>query len=160
MLGDESEYAKTKDTFLECLRLIERLHRRLLDVLRVRLEEAGKTDLNSVQALLIYNIGENEITAGELRTRGYYLGSNVSYNLKKLVELGYVSHQRATHDRRAVRVALTEDGRQIAGLVDEIYTSQLGEIMDGKLFESADLTQLQDLLKSLERYWADQLRFV
>ena len=111
VMGDESEEAKTKEIFLECLRLIERLHRRLLDVLRAKLEEDGKTDLNSVQALLLYNIGENEITAGELRSRGYYLGSNVSYNLKKLVEMGYVSHERAKHDRRSVRVALTPLGR-------------------------------------------------
>lgn len=159
VLGDESEQAKVKDTFLECLRLIERLHRRLLDVLRTKLEVAGKTDLNAVQALLVYNIGENEITAGELRSRGYYLGSNVSYNLKKLVELGYVSHERAAHDKRAVRVSLSDSGRRIAHLVDSIYEAQLAEILKDDIFGPEALEDMKRQLKTLERYWADQLRF-
>lgn len=160
VIGDESEEAKTKEIFLECLRLIERLHRRLLDVLRAKLEEDGKTDLNSVQALLLYNIGENEITAGELRSRGYYLGSNVSYNLKKLVEMGYVSHERAKHDRRSVRVSLTPQGREISQLIDRIYNEQLREIMGDDLFGIEDFHALKKNLKNLERYWADQLRYI
>ena len=160
IMGDESEEAKTKEIFLECLRLIERLHRRLLDVLRAKLEEDGKTDLNSVQALLLYNIGDNEITAGELRSRGYYLGSNVSYNLKKLVEMGYVSHERAKHDRRSVRVALTPLGREISNLIDRIYNDQLKEILDDDLFGDGDFHALKKNLKNLERYWADQLRYI
>lgn len=160
VIGDESKEAKTKEIFLECLRLIERLHRRLLDVLRAKLEEAGKTDLNSVQALLLYNIGGNEITAGELRSRGYYLGSNVSYNLKKLVEMGYVSHERAKHDRRSVRVSLTAQGREIEQLIDRIYNDQLKEILGDDLFSEDDFHALKKNLKNLERYWADQLRYI
>ena len=126
----------------------------------MRLEEDGKTDLNSVQALLLYNIGENEITAGELRSRGYYLGSNVSYNLKKLVEMGYVSHERAKHDRRSVRVSLTPLGREISQLIDRIYNEQLKEIMGDDLFGVDDFHALKKNLKNLERYWADQLRYI
>lgn len=74
--------------YLQGLRLIERLHRLLLDVIKDEFDRQGGAELNSVQALLLYNIGEGELTAGELKTRGYYLGSNVSYNLKKLVEMG------------------------------------------------------------------------
>jgi len=76
--------------YLEALTLVERLHRRLLDVIKDEFDRRGRADINSVQALLLYNIGDKELTAGELRTRGYYLGSNVSYNLKKLVEMATV----------------------------------------------------------------------
>src|ERR1700748_965400 len=76
--------------YLQALRLIERLHRLLLDVIKDEFDRRGGAELNSVQALLLYNIGESELTAGELKTRGYYLGSNVSYNLKKLVDMGYI----------------------------------------------------------------------
>ena len=96
--------------YVESLKLIERLHRCLLDVIKDEFEREGRSDINSVQALLIYNIGEAELTAGELRTRGHYLGSNVSYNLKKLVESGYIRHKRSESDRRSVRVSLTENG--------------------------------------------------
>ena len=84
-----------KPRYLEALHLVVRLHRRLLDVIKDEFERRGRDDVNSVQALLLYNIGDNELTASELRTRGYYLGSNVSYNVKKLVEAGYLHHARS-----------------------------------------------------------------
>ena len=90
-----------KQRYLECLNLVERLHRQLLDVIKDELERVGQSEVNSVQALLLFNIGSQELTAGELRTRGHYLGSNVSYNLKKLVEAGYINHVRSDSDRRS-----------------------------------------------------------
>ena len=116
-----SDVAKTSDAelnvkplYLESLTLVERLHRRLLDVIKDEFDRRGRSDINSVQALLLYNIGDKELTAGELRTRGYYLGSNVSYNLKKLVEMGFLDHQRSRIDRRSVRIKLTEKGHGVA----------------------------------------------
>ena len=100
----------TKTLYLDALTLVERLHRRLLDVIKDEFDRMGRSDVNSVQALLLFNIGDSELTAGELRTRGYYLGSNVSYNLKKLVDSGFIRHQRSRVDRRSVRVSLTERG--------------------------------------------------
>src|SRR6187401_2141468 len=94
--------APVKPLYLEALTLVERLHRRLLDVIKDEFDRDGRSDVNRVQALLLFNIGESELTAGELRTRGYYLGSNVSYNLKKLVEMGYIHDQRSRLDRRSV----------------------------------------------------------
>ena len=107
--------------YLEALTLIERLHRRLLDVIKDEFDRRGRADINAVQALLLYNIGDKELTAGELRTRGYYLGSNVSYNLKKLVEMGFLDHQRSRVDRRSVRIKLTEKGREVRDIVDALY---------------------------------------
>src|SRR5438876_4207163 len=107
--------------YLETLTLVERLHRRLLDVIKDEFDRRSRADINSVQALLLYNIGEKDLTAGELRTRGYYLGSNVSYNLKKLVEMGYLDHQRSRIDRRSVRIKLTDKGREERDIVDTLY---------------------------------------
>ena len=104
----------TKTLYLDALTLVERLHRRLLDVIKDEFDRMGRSDVNSVQALLLFNIGNSELTAGELRTRGYYLGSNVSYNLKKLVDSGFIRHQRSRVDRRSVRVSLTERGLEVA----------------------------------------------
>ena len=97
--------------YLETLTMVERLHRRLLDVIKDEFDRRGRSDINAVQALLLYNIGDKELTAGELRTRGYYLGSNVSYNVKKLVEIGFLHHSRSRVDRRSVRISLTEQGQ-------------------------------------------------
>src|SRR3954468_7354468 len=100
----EMPFDRLRPIYLEVLTLVERLHRRLLDVIKDEFDRRSRVDINSVQALLLYNIGDKELTAGELRTRGYYLGSNVSYNLKKLVEIGLLEHERSRVDRRSVRI--------------------------------------------------------
>src|ERR1700690_4418853 len=115
----ESRFEHIRPLYLEALTLVERLHRRLLDVIKDEFDRRSRADINSVQALLLYNIGEKELTAGELRTRGYYLGSNVSYNVKKLVEMGYLHHARSRIDRRAVRISLTEKGEDVHKIVSE-----------------------------------------
>ncbi len=120
--------AGLKPLYMEALTLVERLHRRLLDVIKDEFDRAGRSDVNSVQALLLFNIGDSELTAGELRTRGYYLGSNVSYNLKKLVEMGYIHHQRSRMDRRSVRVSLTEKGQEVADIVNGLYNRHIRSI--------------------------------
>jgi len=148
-----------KTLFLDILGLVERLHRRLLDVIKDHLERCGNSEINPVQALLVYNIGEHEMTAGELKTRGYYQGSNVSYNLKKLVEMGYLLHERSEHDRRAVRISLTDKGRQIREQVDGLYQSQLAEMQQDALIADDELILLRRNLRNLERYWTDKLRF-
>ncbi|GAB4576333.1 MAG: winged helix DNA-binding protein [Rhodothalassiaceae bacterium] len=159
LIGDETPEAQTRALFLDCLALVERLHRRLLDVLKDQLERAGWSEINPVQALLVYNIGESEMTAGELKTRGYYQGSNVSYNLKKLVEMGYIDHQRADHDRRAVRISLTEKGYKIRDLIEAMYQEQLAELMQDALLNPDDMIALRRNLRNLERFWSDRLRF-
>ena len=116
--GSRSERLKeVRPVYLEALTMVERLHRRLLDVIKDEFDRRGRNDVNSVQALLLYNIGDKELTAGELRTRGYYLGSNVSYNVKKLVEMGYLHHARSRIDRRSVRISLTEKGKEVHEIV-------------------------------------------
>ena len=97
-----------KAAYLEAVALVERLHRHFLEVVKVEMDRLGVRDINNVQALILYNIGNEELTVGELTQRGYYLGSNVSYNLKKLVESGYIHHERSDVDRRSVHVSLTE----------------------------------------------------
>src|SRR5437868_3669619 len=114
-----------KAGYLETLSLVERLHRQLLDVIKDELERRGELEVNSVQALMLFNIGDQELTAGELRTRGHYLGSNVSYNLKKLVELGYIHHERSDADRREVCIRLGEKGHAIRQIVAALFDRQL-----------------------------------
>jgi DNA-binding MarR family transcriptional regulator len=151
--------ATLRDEYLQALRLIERLHRLLLDVIKAEFERHGEVDLNSVQALLLHNLGEEELTAGELRTRGYYLGSNVSYNLKKLVEMGYIHYKRSAIDRRSVRVSLTEKGRETCELVRRLYRRQLGSLVSVGEVSASDLESLNRVLMRLERFWSDQIRF-
>jgi DNA-binding MarR family transcriptional regulator len=108
--AQEQRFAQIEPLYLKTVTLVERLHRRLIDVIKDEFDRRNRADLNPIQGFLLYNIGEQEMTAGELRTRGYYLGSNVSYNLKKLVELGYLDYQPSDTDRRSVYIKLTSKG--------------------------------------------------
>jgi DNA-binding MarR family transcriptional regulator len=148
-----------KPLYLEALTLVERLHRRLLDVIKDEFDRAGRSDVNSVQALLLFNIGDSELTAGELRTRGYYLGSNVSYNLKKLVEMGYIHHQRSRMDRRSVRVSLTDKGQEIADIVSKLYDRHVKSIDQVGGIGAEDFHVLNRALQRLERFWTDQILY-
>jgi DNA-binding MarR family transcriptional regulator len=146
--------------YVETLALVERLHRLLLDVIKDEFERVGRIDINSVQALLLFNIGDNEVTAGELKSRGYYQGSNVSYNLKKLVEGGYMHHKRCDVDRRSVRISLTDQGREVRGVVAALFERHRSEIGRRGLMSSAEMARMNAELKQLEQYWVDQIRFI
>jgi DNA-binding MarR family transcriptional regulator len=151
--------APVQPLYLEALTLVERLHRRLLDVIKDEFDRRGRSDINSVQALLLYNIGDKELTAGELRTRGYYLGSNVSYNLKKLVELGFLDHQRSRVDRRSVRIRLTPQGQEIRKIVDALYQKHVKTVEQVGGISNEEFATLNKSLHRLERFWTDQILY-
>ena len=145
--------------YLETLTLVERLHRRLLDVVKDEFDRRSRGDINAVQALLLYNIGEKDLTAGELRTRGYYLGSNVSYNLKKLVEMGYLDHQRSRIDRRSVRIKLTDKGREVRDIVETLYQKHVATVAQVGGIRCDEFATLNKSLQRLERFWTDQILY-
>ncbi|MGI1663071.1 MarR family winged helix-turn-helix transcriptional regulator [Palleronia sp. KMU-117] len=148
------------DDYLESLSLVERLHRLLLDVIKDEFERLGMLEINAVQALLLFNIGDNEVTAGELRTRGYYQGSNVSYNLKKLVDMGYMHHQRCEIDRRSVRVRLTPKGREVRRVVGDLFARHAQGLERSVANDAGGLGALNRALHRVERFWGDQIRYI
>ena len=145
--------------YLDALGMVERLHRLLLDVVKDEFERVGVLDINAVQALLLFNIGDNEVTAGELKSRGYYQGSNVSYNLKKLVDMGYIHHQRSRTDRRSVRVSLTDEGKKVAQAVDALYERHTESLEQIGQIDPNSFVQLNKSLQRLERFWTDQILY-
>ncbi|MCA3696066.1 MarR family winged helix-turn-helix transcriptional regulator [Aquidulcibacter sp.] len=145
--------------YRRALSLVERLHRQLLDVVKDDLDRAGHDDLTPVQALLIFNIGDAEWSAGELKSRGFYLGSNVSYNLKKLHELGYVESGKSLHDKRQIRLRLTKEGADLRKQLDVMFQRHAATLSPVGGVESPDLVASNKTLTRLERFWADQIRF-
>ena len=156
--GEEKKDA-IRSLYMESLQLVERLHRRLLDVIKDEFDRNGRSDINAIQALLLFNIGNAELTAGELRSRGYYLGSNVSYNLKKLVDLGFINHQRSRIDRRSVRVSLTTKGQQVAEVVGRLYDRHIGSIEQVGGISADEFQQMNRALQRLDRFWNDSIAY-
>lgn len=156
----EQEASDNLSTYLDTLGRLERLHRLLLDVVKDEFERLGLIDINSVQGLLLFNIGEQEVSAGELKSRGYYQGSNVSYNLKKLVESGYMHHEKCAVDRRSVRVRLTDKGRKIREALSEMFARQADGLVAASTLDKESLGSVNTHLRVVERYWADQIRYI
>ena len=149
-----------KRDYLDSLALVERLHRLLLDVIKDEFERLGVLEINAVQALLLFNIGDHEVTAGELKSRGYYQGSNVSYNLKKLVDMGFMHHQRCEIDRRSVRVRLTPKGREVREVVDELFSRHADGLANDPDIGAAQIHSINSALGRVERFWTDQIRYI
>jgi len=143
----------------EVLNLIERLHRRLLDVIKNEFDRRGRTDINAVQALLLFNIGDREVMVGELCTRGYYLGSNVSHCLKKLSELGLLDHRRSRTDRRSVLVKLTERGQAVHDIIARLYDKHVRTIEPVGGISADKFLRLNKTLQQLEHFWSDQILY-
>ncbi len=145
-----------KSTYIETVLLIERLHRRWLDAVKTELDRQHVEDVNNVQTLILYNIGSEQLTVGELTNRGYYLGSNVSYNVKKLVEHGYLVQEKSPHDKRSTRVRLSEKGLNLCEKIDSLYNKHTEDLAGVDLGEES-LASLNKSLHSLERFWSDYI---
>lgn len=161
---DPAQFADEHDAtwrkFLAVLALIERLHRLLLDVIKDDMVSKNQTDINAVQALLLFHVGPNEFSATELRQRGYYQGSNVSYNLKKLVDAGYVNNDKNPNDRRALQIRLTQKGEEMRQNIESLYERMFMELIEsGTLFER-DFHITKDNLFCLERYFQSKIRHI
>lgn len=144
--------------YIELTLLIERLHRRFLDVLRTELKRIGVRDINGVQALILANIGDEEIVIRDLIERGYYQGSNVSYNIKKLTDYGYLDQERAQHDKRSVTVKLTDKGRQVVVGIRELEEKNGIKYADA-VGEAGAISHATDMLRKLERTWDEYIRY-
>ena len=146
--------------YLDVLTLVERLHRLLLDVIKDEFERIGLLEINPVQALLLFNVGDNEVTAGELKSRGYYQGSNVSYNLKKLVDAGYMHHERSEIDRRSVRVRLTDKGRGVHLVVSKLFKKHADGLVSRDVLDQSGVEDITRALRRVELYWTEQIRYI
>jgi DNA-binding MarR family transcriptional regulator len=140
--------------YLHAISLIERVHRHFLEVVKLELERSGVRDANNVQALMLFNIGDAEMTVGELTLRGCYLGSNVSYNVSKLVENGYLTVERSEHDRRSIRVKLTDKGRKLRDGLSAMHQRHL-EMLGQTSITADDLERATAILERLERFWSE-----
>ena len=147
-----------KDQYLISIRLIERLHRRFLDVIKAELDRLGIEDINNVQTLILFNINDEQLTVGELTVRGYYLGSNVSYNVKKLVENAYLNQERSPHDRRMTRVRVSEKGLELCERIDELYQRNAAEL-ERAVIGQEQLSATNQVLSALERYWSNYITY-
>ena len=144
--------------YLQTILLIERLHRCFLEVVKTEIDRLGIRDINNVQAMILFHMGGDELTVGELTTRGYYLGSNVSYNVKKMVENGYIGQERSPHDRRTVRVSLTKKGLELRDKLGHMFDRHIEALEEIRMADT-NVDDLNDMMIRLERFWSSRTGF-
>ena len=141
-----------QNLYLDTIGLIERLHRHFLEIVKLELDGLGIHDINNIQGLILFNLGDAEMTVGELTLRGCYLGSNVSYNVKKMVENGYLVQERSEHDRRSIHVRLSEKGRTLRDRLRAMHERHI-ELLGQTQIKDEDLQAVGVTLSRLERFW-------
>jgi DNA-binding MarR family transcriptional regulator len=144
--------------YYETIQLVERLHRHSLDVLKFELDRHGIQDINNIQTLILYNIGDDDLTVGELTMRGYYHGTNVSYNLKQMVGNGYLIQERSIHDRRSVRIKLSPKGAELREKIKAMFEKHVRSLNQIGIATDNMVTTNETLAK-LERFWSNMIEY-
>ena len=140
-----------KGRYLETVQLMERLHRQFLELVQAELDQGQTGDVNSVQSLILHAIGRDEVLVGDLTQRGYYLGTNVSYNVRRLVETGYLVQARSEHDRRALKLRVTDKGLALCDRLDRVFDGHVRGLEGAALID--ELQQASTVLRNLSSFW-------
>lgn len=151
---------RSLDGYFQTLQMIERLHKLMLDLIKDEFERIGQIDLTPVQAMILYNMSTKDISAGELRSRGLYQGSNVSYNLRKLVEMGYIHQERCDMDRRSVRIRLTDRGLEVKARINAMFLRHARELDLSGVLDDPPIERVNLQWRRIERYWLEQIRYI
>ena len=142
------------DLYLDVIQLLPQIHRRFLDVIKLDLENLKIHDINNAQSIMLFNIGDNTLTVGDLTLRGVYIGSNVSYHVKKMVENGYLTQEHSLYDRRVSHVRVTEKGRKLREELTMAHQRRI-ELLSEVSLNSDELQAVTSVLRLLDRFWTD-----
>ena len=142
------------NSYLNVIQLLPQIHRRFMDVIKKDLEGLRIQDINNVQSIMLFNIGDTALSVGELTLRGVYIGSNVSYHVKKMVENGYLSQEHSLYDRRVSHVRLTEKGRKLRENLTMVHQRRI-DLLSEVALSSDELQAAMSVLRLLDRFWTD-----
>ena len=141
-----------KNECIEFAMLSEKVYRTFLELIKHELDVAGISDINPIQASVLLNIDENTITMSEVISRGYYMGSNASYNLKKMINNGYINQIQSEYDKRTSFLKLTEKGKDLLSTLKEKISGHASSL-DGKIKDKMTLSKLNGFLRNVDNHW-------
>jgi DNA-binding MarR family transcriptional regulator len=144
----------TKISYFKAILTMEKMYRLFCEeIVKVELRRLKLDDINNVQCILLYNIGMDtigDLTFTELKSRGYYLGSNVSYSLGKLIENKYVLQRRSVQDGRVIYLILSEKGKDLFSKLDDIFKDRIKDVIRNDNYNIvANINIIKDFLEEL-----------
>ncbi|MDR0640761.1 MAG: MarR family winged helix-turn-helix transcriptional regulator [Holosporales bacterium] len=141
-----------KNSCLELSICGEKTFRLFLEIIKQELDILGIADISGIQAFILMNINENVITVGEVLTKGYYIGSNASYNVKKMIANKYIMQTPSDYDRRASYLQLTKKGLELCSKLEAAISQHMNRfeaVATGK----SEIERGLKFLKKVENYW-------
>jgi DNA-binding MarR family transcriptional regulator len=75
-----------------------------------------------------------------------------------MVENGYLIQERSTHDRRSVRVRVSEKGLKVCEHLSDLHRRHIEQLAGGPL-GGEQLEPINQSLRQLERFWTETLAF-
>ena len=77
----------------------------------------------------------------------------MSYNVKKMVENGYLIQERSPHDRRSFHVHAAEKGVEIYRNLSALFDAHAGELANNR-FDKESLEAANATLNRLQQFWS------
>ena len=143
-----------KNKCIEFAMLSESVYRTFLDLIKYELDSAGIIDINPIQAAVLLNIvNADQIAKGDVLKKGYYMGSNASYNLNKMKENGYIDQIQSEFDKRISYLRLTDKGVRLSDSLNEKISSHSQSIESNTSEKTTNIGKLITQLRSVENHW-------
>ncbi len=94
------------------------------------------------------------LSVGDLTLRDVYIGSNVSYHIKRMVKNGYLIQERSLHDRRVSHVRASEKGGMLQEELTKAHQRRI-ELLSEVALSSEELQAAISVLRFLDRFGID-----
>ncbi|QQD84320.1 MULTISPECIES: MarR family winged helix-turn-helix transcriptional regulator [Jeotgalicoccus] len=101
---------------------------------------------------LLYNKGPQPIN--RIQERILIANSSTTYVLDKLQEKGYIVRLRDEHDKRSMKVELTEQGQALIGDIFPSHANLLSSLFDE--LSDEELSQFRNMLKKISAVAVDK----
>jgi DNA-binding MarR family transcriptional regulator len=137
--------------YLRIFSLSENLNHTFLQSLKRNLVKNKINDINSIQCLILYNIGTKKINVSDIKNQNYYIGSNVTYNLQKMIENNYLIKEKSLLDGRNQEIKLSKKGLSLYMQLNQIF-SEWNKNIKNNGFSEKDIEEGEKALLRLKAY--------
>ncbi len=141
-----------KNSCIDFYTSIVQAQKSFLELIEHELKLINEENLSAVQALIILNIGDNDVSLGDLVLKRGYSGSNASYNIKKIANEGYIEQIPSPHDKRSLILRLTNKGtdvfKKLKSAIDK-HSQKLEHVV----FDRVNYSRVSKFLREISNYW-------
>lgn len=142
--------------YIKLVRLVDRAHRQFMELVQVELtKRLQEPAITPVQAMILMNLADQEMTVGEFTQRGCYLGTKISHHLDKMLESGHIERRKSDNDKRLILVRATEKGRLLQDRLSAAFAAHAERMTRQTSLQDDRLPELVSSLSAARDFWAE-----